>query len=273
MDRLQQKNNLFIKLGALFGPIQRLIDTPDRYDEQERSEILARYFYEYPKFQEDVFAFTQGQPGHRYINEYFSVASSLDGFQGVTDIQVLAEIVPKKIAQVQAAIAAVPIPRTSVIMDAGSPFTTYCKIKELCEVDATESLLWLDPFFGASIFYRYIYSVRQTIPVTLVTSEPGLHHNKKDMTRWNEFMDVSRLYAKEHGPSLYRLVVQPNLHDRWVIFDHKRIYALGGSAKDAGDKDYFTIASVDASRENLSKIKSLVDTGTEFFGSSNPSHN
>lgn len=139
-------------------------------------------------------------------------------------------------------------------------------------MDATKSLTWLDPFLGANIFYRYINSVRPLVPVTLVTSEPGSHAGSRDRNRWNEFLDVSRLYAQERGHSLYRLVVQPNLHDRWVMFDDKRIYALGGSVKDAGNKDYFTITSVEASPANLQRIQTQIDTGTEFFGPNTLQH-
>jgi hypothetical protein len=108
--------------------------------------------------------------------------------------------------------------------------------------------------------------VRQLIPITLVTSEPGSHAGSKDRIRWSEFLDISRLFAQERGPSHYRLIVQPNLHDRWIVFDEKRIYALGGSAKDAGDRDYFTITAVEASPENLVRIQTQINSGIEFFG-------
>jgi hypothetical protein len=79
------------------------------------------------------------------------------------------------------------------------------------------------------------------------------------------FLDISYLYAQEHSPEKYRLIVQPDLHDRWIVFDDKRIYALGGSAKDAGVKDYFTITSVKATQDNLRHIKNHIDTGRELF--------
>lgn len=169
-------------------------------------------------------------------------------------------------------IDAVPIPRTSVILEAGSPFTAYCRLRALCEVDATKSLLWLDPYLGATVFYRYLSNVRPEVAITLVTSEPGPHAGGQDKRRWDELLDVSRLFAQERDTSLYRLVVQPNLHDRWVVFDTKRIYALGGSAKDAGNQDDFTIAVVEASEPNLLRIKDQIDTGAEWYGPSTPVH-
>lgn len=267
MDRLQQKNSMLVKLGVLIGPLQRLIQHPDQYNDQERAETLARYFAEYHKLQEEFRSFCKGQPGHDYAIEFNKFFYALHAIaQGLIQGKRLEDILDNQASIAQAAIDAVPIPQTSIILEAGSPFTAYCRLRQLCEVDATSSIIWLDPFMGDSIFHRYIVSLRPRLPVTLVTSEPSQTAGNRDRIRWAEFLDISRLYAQEHGTSLYRLIVQPNLHDRWVVFDEKRIYALGGSAKDAGNKDYFTITSVEASDTNLQSIRTQIDSGTEFFG-------
>jgi hypothetical protein len=168
---------------------------------------------------------------HKFIRALRAIKDGL--IQGAP----LEAIVSEQLSVAQAAIDAVPVSRTSVILEAGSPCTAYCRLRELCESDATTSLVWLDPFCAARIFHRYVASVRPQVPVTLVTSEAGPHASNRDRTRWAEFLDVSRLHAQERGTVLYRLLVQPNLHDRWIVFDGKRIYALGGSAKDAGNRD------------------------------------
>ena len=49
MNRLQEKYGLFSKLGALFGPLQRLVEHPEQYNEQERAQTIARFCDEYPK--------------------------------------------------------------------------------------------------------------------------------------------------------------------------------------------------------------------------------
>ena len=273
MDRLQQKNSLFIKLGALFGPLLRLVENPDQYNYQERAEILARYSSEYSNLTNEFNEFAQGQPGHYYKIEYYKFHGALHNvFVRLLQNHPLVHVVKEQFIIAQTALDDIAVRRTSVILEAGSPFTAYCRLKELCEADATNSLVWLDPYFSASIFHRFLSSVRSTVPVTLVTSEPGAHVGKGNKQRWIEFLDISRLYAKEQGQSLYRLIIQPSLHDRWIIFDTKRIYALGGSIKDAGDKDYFTITSVEASPENLQKIQTHIDTGTELFGPQTPHH-
>ena len=186
--------------------------------------------------------------------------------------QPLEELLPPMVSKAQAAIDDVPVQPSSVILEAGSPFTAYCRLRELCEIDATQSLVWLDPHMDASIFHRFLSTVRNDISVTLVTCRPGAKAGKRDQQRWTEFLDVSSLYAKEKTPDIYRLLYQFKMHDRWVVFDSKRIYGLGGSAKDAGNHDYFTISNVEASLKNLAAISDQTISGTELFGPSTPTH-
>lgn len=70
MDRLQQKNSLFIKLGALFGPLLKIVENPDQYDEQKKSETIARYFAEYSLLVKEFRYFASGHPGHFYLIEF-----------------------------------------------------------------------------------------------------------------------------------------------------------------------------------------------------------
>lgn len=182
----------------------------------------------------------------------------------------LKDIVPKCFAAAQAAIGAIPIPKTSIILEAGSPFTAYCRLHELCAADATTSLAWLDPYLDATVFHRYLSSVRPQATITLVTCEPG--NNSRDKQRWSEFLDISRLFAAERKAAFYRLIVQHSLHDRWVVFDQKRIYSLGGSAKDAASRDYFTIAAVADVPANVQAIDAHIASGLEWFGPKTPQH-
>ena len=267
MNRLEEKNKLFVKLGALFGPLERLIENPDQYNEQEKSETLARYFAEHNSLQEDFRSFSTGQPGHNYAIEFNNFFNALHGvLTRLIQKQDLESVVREQLSIALFCIDAVPIPSTSVILEAGSPFTAYCRLRELCEVDATRCITWLDPYMDKSIFYRYLEGVRNNVPITLVTCEPGPNAGRRNVKRWNDFLDLSRLVAQERGGSLYRLVVQSTLHDRWVIYDEKRIYSLGGSAKDASVNDYFTITTVEQSPGNLDKVQDNIDTGAEYFG-------
>ena len=263
----------FSKLGALFGPLQRLVEHPEQYDEQERAQTIARFCDEYPKLTQEFLSFSQGQSGHNYEVQYLNFRLALNLVKlSLMEDEDLKDMVPTVFSKAQAAIDAVPVPPTSVIIEAGSPFTAYCRLRELCEVDATTSLVWLDPYFDASIFHRYLSSVRSQTVVTLVTCEPNSQASNRDERRWNEFLDISRLYAQERGGTTYKLILQPSLHDRWVVFDEKRIYNLGGSAKDAGSHDYFTITSIESNLSNLQIVQQQVTSGTEMFGLVSQTH-
>jgi len=273
MDRLQQKDSLLVKLGALFGPVQKLIEHPDKYDEQETAETLARFCAEFPSLDAEFAAFSKGQPEHLYIIQASQFSGALRGIVSqLSHDYPLAGVIAAAFSKAQAAIRAIPIPSTSVILEAGSPFSAYCRLHELCAVDAAVSLTWLDPYLDASIFRRYLYHVRPEVPIALVTTEPGVHAGNRNIQRWAEFLDVSRLFGQERGVASYRLLVHANLHDRWVVFDDKRIYNLGGSAKDAANHDYFTISAVEASTPNLQAIQTHISSGAEFFGPNTPIH-
>lgn len=105
--------------------------------------------------------FSIGQPGHNYALEYQRFAAALEDIkislsQGIP----LANLVNKQVGIARGAIDAVPVLSTSIILEAGSPFTAYCRLRALCESDATRSLDWLDPYFDASVFHRYLSGVR-----------------------------------------------------------------------------------------------------------------
>ncbi len=274
MDHLQGKYGLFSKLGALFGPLQRLIEHPEQYNEQEKAQAIARYFNEYPKLEKEFNIFSRSQPGHNYSIQASKFALALNSIQvGLTYYnEDLKDVVPTAFSRAQSAIDAIPIPSTSVILEAGSPFTAYCRLRELCEIDATASLVWLDPYFDGSIFHRYLLGIRSETVVTLVTCEPKANASNREKRRWTEFLDISRLYSQERGSRSYQLILQPSLHDRWIVFDEKRIYSLGGSAKDAGSRDYFTITSIESNPANLEIVQNQVASGAEIFGAMNSTH-
>lgn len=274
LNRLQQKNDLLIKLGALFGPLQHLAESPDEYDEQEKAQTIARYSSEYSVLLKEFISFCEGQPGHKYVIEHHRFQAALEGV--VQDIMgehiELPILVRNRLEQAKSAIVAIPVPRKAVILEAGTPFSTYCRLKDLCEAEATGELIWIDAYIADSIFHRYLRNLSPKVKITLVTSEPRATVGKRDKQRWVAFLDISRLYAAERGPAFYRLVVNPSLHDRWLLLDGRKLYSLGGSAKDAGDKRYFTIAPLDCSPTNLQKIQTHIGNGTEYFGPSTPNH-
>jgi len=272
VDRLQEKNDLFYKLGALFDPLQRLVDDPDSYDEQEQAEVIARYCAEHQALIATFKEFSTGQRGHNYIVEYNKFHNALYGV--VSELQGghrgLGDIISKSLSIAKAAIGAIPIPRDSQILEAQTPFSTYCRIKDLIEANAVKSIVLIDAYMAWNIFHRFLRNVGDSVVVTLVTSEGRSH----DRNRWESFLDISQRYALERGSDCYRLIVvgEGVLHDRWLLLDDKDLYMFGGSAKDAGTKKYFTLGRLDASPANLDKIHEHIRDGREFFGPSNSKH-
>lgn len=273
MDRLEAKLDMFIKLGHLFGPLDRLIKSPEDFDGHERAETLARYFAEYPVLNEEFRAFSVGQPGHNYMIEFEKFFNALYGVANrLRAGAALEDVVNESVKNARDAIYAIPVPRSSVILEAGTPFTAFCRLRSLCEADTKYSLTWFDPYFGPSIFHRYLRLVDHSVSVILVAAEPSVNAGRANRERWESFLDISRLFASERGPNFYRLVVANSLHDRWLVLDGKRIYAIGGSAKDAAAKDVFTITGIEASDTNLQRINDITDSATEWFGPTSHTH-
>lgn len=273
MDRLQEKYALFTKLGALLGPLHRLVDHPDQFDEQESARVIARYCDEHRRLANEMRVFSKGEPGHDYMIQHSRFFNALDQIKvGLEYDNKLEDLLPSSSAKAQAAIDAIPVPSPSVILEAGSPFTAYCRLRELCEVDATHSIAWIDPYIDSSLFHRYLQHVRAAASITVVTCEPHQHARARDHQRWQAFLDISRLFSHERSATAYRLIVQSSLHDRWLVLDDKRIYNLGGSAKDAAAKDNFTISTVDPTPSNLAAIAHHTNSGTLLFGPTSTTH-
>lgn len=272
-NRLSEKNDLYYRLGILFGPLEKIVAFPADYTVQERAAVIARYNAEYMRLIDQFHRFSLSQPGHDYAVEYERFFNALNGVKArlVHGLK-LEDILAKQLKEAHDAIDAVPVPGISVIHAAGTPFSTYCQIRELCEVDATMSVTWIDAYVDSSVFHRYFYAARTATLITLVTTEPSQNASRREQNRWLEFLDVSRLFAKEKGASQYRLYIADSIHDRWIVFDNSRIYSLGGSAKDAGSRDHFTLSTVEPSSENLSLVTSAVTGAKEFFGPTVPKH-
>ena len=103
----------------------------------------------------------------------------------------------------------------------------------------------------------------------------GPHYMIEEKRFWGAvFLDISRLFAQERDSLHYRLILHPAgaLHDRWMRFDQKRLVSLGGSSKDAGDRQYFTVTSIEPTTDNLLVFQKHLDAGTEYYGPSTPTH-
>ena len=263
MNRKKQQSDLIYKLGLLFGPLQEIANHPERFNTYSLSRIGAKFFAEIPKFESEVNSFARGEPGHDYRREWHNLHSAFHALNSGIEKHLenpvaLKALLEEKSEAIINGILAIPVPTESLILEAYTPFSTYCIVKDLCQTVA-ERLIWVDRYLDASLFYRYLRDIHINVEVTLLTW-PETKRNSKD---FSQFVEASKLYAAERGPDNYKLIVHEEIHDRWLCCD-EQIYVLGGSIKDASIKNYFTLSKVDPTEENFIKIDQLISTGEEI---------
>ena len=268
MDRLQSRNGLLVKVGVLFAPLLALVKSGKHTDGETRVRALAQYAVELPAVIEEFRVFANSEPGHRYDVEAQKFSLAVQGLLSAlaaTEDADLGLLVPVHLRRACGAIESVPVGNEGTLNDYGTPFSTYCKLRELLSGLPTKELFIVDAYLDHTVFHRYLSGVQPGVRSVLVTQEPRSGASR-DQRRWNEFLDVSRLFAAEAGFSRYQLSVhQAGLHDRWAVVDQQRLFQLGGSLKDAGVK-HFSVGSIRADPASLRVVLALADSGTEYFG-------
>lgn len=266
MDRRQQQAELIFSLGKLFGPLIEMSENPSNFESWERVRTLARFSSNHPSFTQSVNLFLSSEPGHTYQIEMtrFSPLINLMMSQierEPEDNENLHSAVTIARDKMLKIILSIPIPSSAQILDAYTPFSTYCLIKDKCSTSA-QNIIWVDRYFDSSLFYRYLRNIPENTFITIVTWPEEKFRGKKEKERYKELLDISALFAKERTNDKYQLVCNEKIHDRWLNID-KHIYNLGGSVKDASIKDYFTVSTIDYTKDNIEKINELVNTGTK----------
>lgn len=273
MNRKQEQAELFVKLGTLFGPVLKWVDSPSTYDSDEKTRILARFFAEYQNYLEAFLLFSRSEAGHNYQQQYFQVSGSLCALPNIAMRLGQQEFCDKvKLAYKQCfdALCEIPVPIESTIHESHTPFSTYCLIKNLCST-VRERIIWMDRYFDASLFGRYLSDVPPAASITLVTYPIQSFSGKKDIQRYNDFLSVSKLFAMERGVATYRLLSSVDFHDRWFECDNNML-SFGGSIKDLGNGTTFTVSKLDTSIENQQHFDAAIAQGSELFGPSTPNH-
>lgn len=271
MNRKEQQAEIIYKLGLLLAPFEDLAHHPERYDSESRIQIEARYSAENPTFLNQVQAFTHGEPGHVYESVGRDIFKLLRALQ--SDVMNYRDE-PKRLLNninytrqaIVNEILRIPCAGEGMILEAYTPFSTYCRIKDICQT-AARRLIWVDRYLDSSLFYRYLRGIPDTVIIVLITW-PADKRKSKD---YQELLSMSRDYAAERGSDFYRLLVHPSSHDRWLCSDDS-IYSLGGSIKEAGRGAYFTMTRVESSPQNLQKVEKLLSTATEIYGPKCPAH-
>jgi len=270
-NRKHEQADLLFKLGAFLGPMLDMAENPTLYDADERIRIVARLSAEHPGMVVAAERFCRGEPGHFYqfhYNLFCGQVYALVNSQRFEGSPEQCETIKKTIAKVQDILMSIPVPIDSIICEAQTPFSTYCLIRDLCSTAKTQ-IVWLDRYFDQTVFYRYFYDVLPAVNVTLVTLPDTSSKSASDKNRHSDFMNMSRLFAQERGPSGYRLITNTDFHDRWLRCDDK-LFTLGGSIKDLSKP--FTIARLDSTTENAKHFDDAISNGVEVFGPNQAAH-
>jgi hypothetical protein len=143
-------------------------------------------------------------------------------------------------------------------------------VKDICST-AKNQIVWQDRYFTHTTFHRFLSDVPASTSITLVTWPKSKCRGAKDERRYEEFLDISRLFALERGPSGYRLVTDEDFHSRWLRCDNT-LFNLGDSIKELGEGTTFTIGKLDPTPENFKHLDESINRGTELFGPTNTSH-
>jgi len=272
MDRKAKQADLIFQMGLVLKPVLDIIQDPAKYDSDERRHVRACFHVDRDKLHDDIHAFCRSDPGAEYLVEMRDIQEPLNRMNDLV-LRSLVEDPSGMAAKLEGlrqdflkALAEFPVSVDTVIYDAKTPFSAYCRIRSLCETTNTR-VQYMDRYLDDTLIPRLLQGIPPSVHVTVVTWPKAKHNNTKN---YDAFIDISRLYAKER-PTKYRLLTNPLFHDRWLICDDQ-FYHLGGSVKDAADTCVFTVSRVDSTPANLQKVADLIDNGTELFGPTNPVH-
>lgn len=267
-SRKEQQAELLIKFGDLIAPMEELVNYPDQQNEQTRAKASAKFAHDRESFQRLLNAFTQGEPGHNYTVESSHITKRLNGFtnQMVSyrdDTEKLRDQLLGLRNTVIINILAIPCELNSEVLEAGSPFTAFVKIRSICET-ASEQLVFVDPYMGQGTVRRYFHGIPEQVTLTVITKQ-------RSGDEFRDFLDVSKLFADERGPSRYCLMYHPDLHDRYLKCDES-VYHLGGSLKDAGRKSGYTVSKITVASDGETEVLKLLGESTEQFGPNRSNH-
>lgn len=273
MGRKELQAQLLYELGLLISPIQHIVDNPQSYNEQTRSRAGARFFHDQANLLAKVFDFTKSEEGYLYAREQSSILQLWDNLRGrvkdhLDDHVKLGECINKYVPAIRHELLRIPVEPDALVLQPNTPFTSFNILRDVFEC-CSRSIIMIDRYLDSGVFYRYLRHVDPNVSCTLVTWSQQKYVSTG--SNWNELMDISRLFANERGATMYKLVANENIHDRWLYVDNQ-IYSVSGSIKDAGKKAEIVITPIASSTQIASSISNAIHTGVELFGSNHPQH-
>jgi hypothetical protein len=273
MTRRAAQLDLLHQVGVWLAPLEQVLANPTAFPAPERARIRATFGPNAETLRNQCLDFTRPSPGVDYAAEFHDIQEPLAHLQRLSRSMVdpppsMAFDVMTLRRRLQDAILAVPTETDGAVYEAGTPFTTHLRIRELCST-ARRHLLFVDRYLDASIFHRYLDSGAPGRQLVILTW-PEARHTGRYLVRFREFLDVSRLYAAEF-PGHYRLLVNDAIHDRYVWADDA-LFHIGGSLKDAADRTPCTLTRAQNTDAVLAPVRGLFDRATELFGPATPTH-
>lgn len=269
-DHVAEKGQLIFELGLLLGPVREVIDDPSIFDSNQRATIRARYRVDSDAFRGRVLSFCR-RPGADFDTEFSLVRNELNNLLLAVNANLvnapdaLASSIDHLLPQIIEGIQAIPAEIETTIHETNTPFSTHCRLLDIVSA-ASGDVTVVDRYLDSSIFYRYLRFAHESVPVTVITREP-----RSTSADFNGFLDASRLFAAERGPSTYRLLYEQSFHDRWLKCGSD-LYHLGGSVRHAGFQSPFTLSKIDPTDSNFGVFDSVTAAAREIFGPANPNH-
>lgn len=270
MSRKHQQAEMFFILGQLFGPLLSLAKNPSSFDADEQTRIIARFTHDCTDVETKLQQYSVGEQGHNYFRQLNEICHVLSILRTRSTGKATWEIAESHIDQAFKSLLSIPVPIDSAIYDAQSPLATYRLVRDMCST-CSNVVTWLDRYFDHTIFHRYLSDAPSSALITLVTYPKSKCQGSRDIQRYDEFLDISRMFAQDRGPTGYRLLVEESFHDRLLRCDDK-LLSLGGSIKDIAKAASFTISRIDSTPENFQRINDVIAAATELFGTSNTTH-
>jgi hypothetical protein len=279
-SRVEARDNLLTGIGLLVDPIRRLIFADE--------DPLPRIPYVRSQFQQDLELFRAEviefcRPGkHRFETELDVILRETKRFgdflgsirypENVKDVQ---RQIPQRMKTVQDAIRAVPCYDPGIILPSESPYTTYVHLRAICR-GASGRLELFDPYLEPDTFHRYLPTIAGGVHVVIVTSSDIMNlplaasPTSNKTIRRDRLVSISELLAIQF-PDRYQFRVSSEQHDRHIRVDDTILH-LGGSAKDAGKSDYFTISKLDPIQSSHAFLDGIIARALEWYGPSVKPH-
>jgi hypothetical protein len=264
-SRIEERDRLLIGLGMLLDPIHRLLFSEK--DERARIPYVRSDFRkDMQHFRSEAMKFCRPDDHgfevelDRILQQTEQCGSFVDAVLYPENIEGARGNFMQHLGHAQAAIRAVPCYDPGTILPSQSPYSTYIRLRAMFTA-ATRRLDLFDPFLDVDTFHRYLPTIPPSVHVTVVTSTKimSVATNRRD-----RIVAISELLAAQY-PSRYQLRVSSEEHDRHVRID-ETILHLGGSVKDAGKQDYFTISHLAPIQLTHDFLDRIIAQAAEWYG-------